>query len=71
MEILYPRCAGLDVHKETVVACVRCVSEPAHNEVRTFSTMTNGLLELGHWLEICQLQREDIEFFTQLVADSA
>ena len=27
--------------------------------------------ELGHWLEICQLQREDIEFFTALVADSA
>ena len=26
--------------------------------------------ELGHWLEICQLQREDIEFFTALVADS-
>lgn len=27
--------------------------------------------ELGHWLEICQLEREDIEFFTGLVADSA
>ena len=27
--------------------------------------------ELGHWLEICQLQREDIEFFGALVADSA
>jgi len=27
--------------------------------------------ELGHWLEICQLQREDIEFFTALVIDSA
>jgi hypothetical protein len=27
--------------------------------------------ELGHWLEICQLQREDIEFFTALVTDSA
>jgi len=27
--------------------------------------------ELGHWLEICQLQREDIEFFTSLVTDSA
>jgi hypothetical protein len=26
---------------------------------------------LGHWLEICQLQREDIEFFTGLVTDSA
>jgi Glyoxalase/Bleomycin resistance protein/Dioxygenase superfamily len=27
--------------------------------------------ELGHWLEICQLHREDIDFFTSLVADSA
>ena len=27
--------------------------------------------ELGHWLEICQLQREDIDFFTKLVNDSA
>jgi hypothetical protein len=27
--------------------------------------------ELGHWLEICQLQREDIDFFTALVTDSA
>jgi len=27
--------------------------------------------ELGHWLEICQLQREDIEFFSALVSDSA
>ncbi len=26
MEVLYPRCAGLDVHKETVVACVRGVA---------------------------------------------
>src|SRR5689334_18302581 len=51
MDVLYPRCAGLDVHKETVVACVRCVSEPKHSEVRTFSTMTSGLLELNQWLE--------------------
>src|SRR5215212_474522 len=51
MEVLYARCAGLDVHKETVVACVRCVSEPKHSEVRTFSTMTSGLLDLNQWLE--------------------
>jgi hypothetical protein len=25
MEVLYPRCCGLDVHKETVVACLRLV----------------------------------------------
>jgi transposase len=50
MEVLYPRCAGLDVHKDTVVACVRCVSPPEQREVRTFATTTSGLLALGEWL---------------------
>lgn len=50
MELLHPRCAGLDVHKDTVVAAVRCVSTPAHQEVRSFSTTTKGLLELSDWL---------------------
>ena len=35
MDVLYPRCAGLDVHKDTVVACVRCVSSPPHRETRS------------------------------------
>ena len=51
MEILYPRCAGLDVHKDTVVACVRCVSEPQHQGVRSFGTTTRELFSLGDWLE--------------------
>lgn len=50
MEVLYPRCAGLDVHKDTVVACVRCVSEPPHREVRTFGTTTRDLFALADWL---------------------
>jgi len=50
MEILHPRCAGLDVHKDTVVASVRCVSEPKHQEVRSFGTTTTGLLALSEWL---------------------
>ncbi len=36
MQVLYTRCAGLDVHKDTIVACVRCVSPPMHQEVRSF-----------------------------------
>jgi transposase len=51
MEVLYARCAGLDVHKDTVVACVRCVNEPPHREVRTFQTTTTGLFALADWLE--------------------
>lgn len=50
MEVLYPRCAGLDVHKDSVVARVRCVSEPLHDEVRTFATTTSALMELNEWL---------------------
>ena len=51
MQVLYPRCAGLDVHKDTVVACVRLAGEgPATTEVRTFATMTAGLCALAEWL---------------------
>lgn len=52
MEVMYPRCAGLDVHKETVVACVRIASDgEASASVRTFTTTTGGLIELSEWLE--------------------
>jgi transposase len=50
MEVLYPRCAGLDVPKDTVVVSVRCVSPPAHREVRQFATTTTGLRALADWL---------------------
>ena len=52
MEVIYRRCAGLDVHKETVVACVRIAHDGAlTQEVRTFATTTAGLLALVDWLE--------------------
>ncbi len=51
MEILYPRCCCLDVHKETVVACLRLVIDgKVVKEVRTFSTTTVGLMALSEWL---------------------
>ena len=51
MDVLYPRCAGLDVHKDTVVACVRVAGDgAATSEVRTFDTTTPGLLALSAWL---------------------
>ena len=50
MQVLYERCAGLDVHKDTVVACVRCVSPPMHQQVRSFGTTTAELLGLADWL---------------------
>ena len=52
METLHPHCAGLDVHKDTVVACVR--HQPPQGrprqQTRTFLTLTSGLLELADWL---------------------
>jgi transposase len=52
VDILYRCCAGLDVHKKTVVACARRLDENgrAHQEVRTFETMTADLLALSDWL---------------------
>jgi len=51
MEIVYKRCCGLDVHKETVVACVMIrEAEEVGREIRTFRTMTLDLLVLHDWL---------------------
>lgn len=50
MQVLYPRCAGLDVHKDNVVARVRCVSEPTADKVKSFATTTGALIELQEWL---------------------
>jgi transposase len=52
MEITYPRCAGLDVHKKTVVACAITVDATGEirQETRTFTTMTSDVLALADWL---------------------
>ncbi|MFL5591228.1 MAG: IS110 family transposase [Ktedonobacteraceae bacterium] len=52
MSVLYPQCAGLDVHKETVVACVMLTrsSGKVSHEVRTFATTTVGLQTMAEWL---------------------
>ena len=52
MRVVYERCAGLDVHKKTVVACVltSTAKGTATQEVRTFGTMTRDLEALGAWL---------------------
>jgi transposase len=50
MQVLYPCCAGLDLHKDMVMARVRCVSDPPHDEVRSFGTTTAALLRLNDWL---------------------
>jgi transposase len=55
MEIVYTHCAGLDVHKKTVVAAIIMPEEAGGlwKEVRTFGTMTGDLLALSDWLMTC------------------
>jgi transposase len=52
MDVLYRRCAGLDVHKKTVQVCVRCMDDrgQVQTETRQFGTMTRDILALGDWL---------------------
>ena len=51
MELLVARCAGLDVAKDEVVACVRVPDEHGGRaqELRTFQSFTSGLEALAGW----------------------
>jgi transposase len=53
MQVLYPCCSGLDIHKKFVVACVLTTNAEGQvqKESRTFSTMTQDLLALLDWLQ--------------------
>ena len=55
MEVVNERCCGVDVHKQTVVACVIVPGKGAQpqKEIRTFGTMTPDLLECADWLNAC------------------
>jgi transposase len=52
MERLFERVAGLDIHKSSIVACVRVPEEAGGRwqETRSFATTTRGLLTLLDWL---------------------
>ncbi|MTW88406.1 IS110 family transposase, partial [Virgibacillus dakarensis] len=57
MEAMIERCAGLDVHQETVVACVLFgpLDKKPKKSIETFRTTTKGLLELNDWLTSMQV----------------
>lgn len=62
MEVLHPRCCGLDVHKATVVACVRLVIDgKTVKETRTFATTTASLIALSEWLTETKCTRVAME----------
>ncbi len=52
MNVLYPNCAGIDVHKKTAVVCCHTTDATGHvtTQTRTFATMTHDLLTLSDWL---------------------
>jgi transposase len=52
MDIIYHRVAGLDLHKKTIAAEVRCINPEGklERDFRTFATMTRDLLQLLDWL---------------------
>jgi transposase len=63
MRVVHQRCAGLDVHKKTVVACriVPDGSKEWQQETRTFGTMTSDLLQLADWLRAAQVTHVAME----------
>ena len=63
MNIVHERCAGLDVHKKTVVACVlvsQATGKP-RKEVRTFSTMTPDIVRMRDWLKVLSVTHAAME----------
>src|ERR1700686_4298650 len=53
MEVLHAHCAGLDIHKDSVVACVRHMVEgKVTTVVKTFKTTTQELMALSDWLSV-------------------
>jgi transposase len=55
MDVLYPRCAALDLGKDALVACVRIHGRPVQQECRTFKTTTREVLSLAAWLTECHV----------------
>lgn len=63
MQVLFERCAGLDVHKKTVVAClmVTLPTGEVRKQIRTFATLTQSLLALADWLSSQQVTHVAME----------
>ena len=62
MQVLFRQCAGLDVHRDTVVACRRVAEDgKVTQEVRTFGTTTKELLSLSEWLTEAQVTHVAME----------
>lgn len=63
MEVMYPCCCGLDVHKKSVTACVLWAEAKGkvRKEKRRFGTFTRDLLKLADWLRECRVTHMAME----------
>ncbi len=57
--IVYQRCCGMDIHKDSIVAC--SIDEHGKSEIRTYGAMTNDLLEMCAWLQKEKVQMVAME----------
>jgi transposase len=57
MELLVPRCAFIDIHRDTAVTCVRTPDDAGGRckQTRTFGTTTSQILQLRDWLAELQV----------------
>jgi hypothetical protein len=55
MEEVFSCCAGLDIHEETIEACVRRIEANGHvhHEIRRWGTMTRDLSAMADWMLDC------------------
>lgn len=72
MDVVYERCAGLDVHKKNVVVCRIVPGEDGQwlKQMRTFGTMTDELLVLADWLgagQVTQVAMESTGVYWKLI----
>jgi len=72
MEVLYPCCCGLDVHKKSITACVLWAGEKGKSrlEKRRFGTFTQDLLRLADWLRQCGVTHVAMESTGGRVAET-
>src|SRR5512134_2737856 len=63
MDVIHERCAGLDVHKKTVVACCSLPASPGtwQQRLKTFGTMMADLLALADWLHAHEIKHVAME----------
>src|SRR5258707_2969724 len=63
MEVVYPCCCGLDVHKKSITACVLWAEAKgkSRKEKKLFGTFTHDLLQLADWLEQCGVTHAAME----------